>query len=787
MAKSAKSLIIVESPAKIKTLQKLLGPTYLFESSYGHVRDLPEKEFGIDIEKNFEPNYVLLPKKKDVIAKLKKSAKECEIIYLATDPDREGEAIAWHISQILPATSQIKRISFNSITRDAVQEAVRNPTELNDALINAQQSRRLLDRLVGYTISPLLNRRLKRGRGQSVSAGRVQSAALKLVVDREKEIEAFIPQEYWTLSAKLQSQTSEKPFTAYLYSIDKKRVEKERQPNKVEGEDYVLVNTEEIAKSIAGELERAEFRVKNIEKKEKKRNPEAPFITSTMQQEASRHFRFAPAKTMEIAQSLYEGVDLGSEGAEGLITYMRTDSVRIAPEAINEARDYILKEFGPQFLPETPRKFQSKKSAQDAHEAIRPTNLHHHPDKIRDYLTKEQYNLYTLVWKRFLASQMNPAIYDTVSVDIQAADRYMLRATGSQIKFQGFLVLYEEKHDEEQENDEHALLPPLTIEELLKLLHLDYAQSFTRPPPRFTEASLVKELEKSGIGRPSTYATIMKKIQSRDYTTKEQNRLKPTELGRLICEVLEVNFTQIMDIRFTAHMEDDLEEVAEDKKNWITVLKDFWAEFSPTLETAENSVIIPKIATDIPCPKCGGLLQKVWSKTKYFLGCEHYPECDYTSSLEEVTFDKNDYEPDFDWEQRCPKCGEEMKLRFGKFGPFLGCTKYPDCKGIVSIPKKGESAQSLLTEKVSCPAIGCEGHLVQRRSRFGKPFLSCSEYPACDVIGNDVETVLAKYENHPKTPYVKKATARKGKAAATKKTTTKKTKTTKAKSTKTKK
>ncbi len=758
----AKALIIVESPAKIKTLQKLLGPRYIFESSNGHVRDLPESGFGIDIDNDFTPQYVALSKKKEVIAKLRKAAKECDTVYLAPDPDREGEAIAWHISQLLPSNVAIKRVSFNSITRDAVQEAIQNPKELNMALVNAQQARRLLDRLVGYSISPLLNRRLKRGRTNAVSAGRVQSVALKLVVDREKEIEAFIPQEYWTLSAKLLSQGSEKPFIATLHSVDGKKVEKERLPNKVEGQDYLLVSTEEAANAIRRELETAVYMIQSIEKKEKKRNPEAPFITSTLQQEASRHFRFSPSKTMEVAQSLYEGVDLGSEGTEGLITYMRTDSVRIAPEAIEEARRYIVSEFGNNFLPEAPRKYQVKKSAQDAHEAIRPTHLHLHPEKVRQFLTKEQYLLYSLVWKRFLASQMVPAIYDTVSVDIIAASKYLLRATGSQMKFQGFLVLYEEKKDDEQEDDEDKLLPHLSEQELLKLLELASEQSFTRPPPRFTEATLVKELEKSGIGRPSTYATIMKKIQSRDYTEKDQGRLKPTELGRVICEALEINFKQIMDIGFTATLEDGLEQVAEDNKEWVTLLKEFWADFSPTLETAEKSAVIPKIPTDIPCPKCGGKLQKVWSKTKYFLGCEHYPECDYTSSLEEMTFDKSDYDPNFDWDQRCPKCQSEMKLRFGKFGPFLGCVNYPECKGIVSIAKKEEAEEAQLLESTPCPAIGCTGHLVKRRSRFGKPFLSCSEFPDCDVIGNDRDTVLEKYHDHPKTAYQKKEKAPRG-------------------------
>ncbi len=773
----SKSLVIVESPAKIKTLKKLLGPTFIFESSYGHVRDLPEKEFGIDVENQFEPKYVLLSKKTEVVDRLKEAAKECDTIYLAPDPDREGEAIAWHISQILPKDANIKRISFQSITRDAVQEAIKNPTTLNLALVNAQQARRLLDRLVGYSISPLLNKRLRRGRGKGVSAGRVQSVALKLVVDREKEIEAFIPKEYWTIAAKVQP-GDDKPFTAALSAIDGIRVEKEQVGNKVEGTDFVLVNNAEKAKAIREDLEKATYIVTRVDRKEKKRNPEAPFITSTMQQEASRHYRFSPSRTMEIAQGLYEGIELGSDGAEGLITYMRTDSVRVAPEAIEEARSYIGKEFGKDYLPDSPRNYSVKKSAQDAHEAIRPASVMRHPDQVKQYLTKEQYLLYSLIWKRFLASQMVPAIYDTVSVDIQA-DIYTLRATGSQIKFRGFLTLYEEKSDEEQDSDEDKLLPNLSVDQLLSLLELTGEQSFTRPPARFTEATLIKELEKSGIGRPSTYATIMKKIESRDYTVKEQSRLKPTELGRVICELLELNFKTIMETAFTAHMEDDLEEVAEDKKNWKVLLAEFWATFAPTMAAAEENAIVPKIPTDTPCPKCGGMLQKVWSKDKYFLGCEHYPECDYTISVEESTFDKNDYKDGFDYEQPCPKCKAAMKLRFGRFGAFLGCTSFPECRGVVRIPKKGEPEEEPLPP-TPCPAVGCTGELVKRRSRFGKTFIACSEYPDCDVIGNSLEIVMDKYQNREKTAYVGKPKGKKGakgkeeKAPAKKKATKKK-------------
>lgn len=745
-----KSLIIVESPAKIKTLKKFLGSNYIFESSIGHVRDLPEKEFGIDLENNFEPKYVIMPDKKQVIDKLKRAAKQCDTVYLSPDPDREGEAIAWHILQILPPDTHVERVSFNSITKDAVLKALEHPRAIDEALVNAQQARRLLDRLVGYSISPILNRRIQRGRESFVSAGRVQSVALKLVVDREKEIDAFKPVEYWNLAAILKTHEDEKTFRANLYSVEGRKVEKEP----VEGKDVVLIGTKEKADEIQKRMEKGPYKVLKVEKKEKRRNAPPPFITSTIQQEASRHYGFSSSKTMAIAQSLYEGVDLGSEGAEGLITYMRTDSVRIAPEAIEEARRLILDQFGKDYLPAQPKHYSSQKTAQDAHEAIRPTNLSHPPENIQQYLSREQFMLYQLIWRRFLSSQMNPVIYDTVSADIAAGNDIILRATGSFMKFQGYLALYQEKEDD-AEDEENKMLPPLEEDQALKKLELISEQSFTRPPPRFTEASLVKELEKSGIGRPSTYAAIMNKIQSREYTVKEQGRLKPTELGKIIAQMLETSFQQIMNIGFTAAMEDNLELVAENKKDWKVLLKDFWTEFAPTLEIAEKEAFVPKVLTDIDCPTCGSKLQKVWFKSKYFLGCSRYPDCNFTSPLEEVTFNKEDYAEDFNWDQKCPNCQSEMKLRHGKFGAFLGCTKYPECKGIINIPKKGEVVIAA-EDMPACPAVGCDGRMVARKSRFGKTFYSCSNFPDCDVIVNDLDQLATKYPDHPKTPYEKK-------------------------------
>ncbi len=742
----AKSLIIVESPTKIKTLRKFLPKNFRFESSVGHIRDLPQKGFGIDIENDFNPVYQTLPEKKDVIAKLKKEAAAADIVYLAPDPDREGEAIAWHIAAILPKKTEIKRITFNEITRDAVQEAIEHPRPIDQHLVDAQQARRLLDRIVGYKISPLLQRRVQKGKDGFLSAGRVQSVALKLVVDREKEIDAFIPVEYWNLGATLQD--GSKPFYAGLHTVDGKRIEKE--PKK----GCITIPNEQSAKEIAEKLKSASYKTGAVEKKEKKRHPVPPFITSTLQQEASRHYGFPASRTMSIAQSLYEGVDLGSEGTEGLITYMRTDSVRVANEAITHGRGFIEKTYGKEYLPEKPKQYASKKGAQDAHEAIRPTNLAHPPEQIKKFLNVDQFKIYSLIWKRFLASQMTSAIYDTVAALIETNANVELKVTGSTLKFNGFLAAYQEKSDSEETEEKENLLPPLKEGQDLKLVEVKSEQAFTKPPARFSEASLVKELEKSGIGRPSTYATIMNKIQSRSYTTKEKLYLKPTELGKVIVALLDTSFGMIMDVNFTASMEKDLDGIAEGDREWKAFVREFWDKFNPLLETAEKEAHVPKQDTDIDCPECGSKLQKIWAKSKYFYGCSRYPDCGFTAPLEGLNFNKEDYAKDFDWDQPCPKCSEKMQVRHGRYGPFLGCTKYPDCKGIVNIQKEGELPPEDLP---NCPAIGCTGKLTQRKSRYGKTFFSCTEYPDCDVIGNEVDQVLEKYKEHPKTAYVKKA------------------------------
>lgn len=527
-----KALIIVESPTKIKTLKKFLGSNYTFASSLGHIRDLPPKKFGIKVDEGFEPEYEVVENKKDVIDKLQKEAKKVDIVYLAPDPDREGEAIAWHIAEILPKGTHVKRATFNAITREAVKEALQHPREIDMSLVNAQQARRLLDRIVGYKISPILHRKIQKGRDGFLSAGRVQSVALKLVVDREKEILSFVPVEYWNLSVTVKKVQTNSPFEALLFSVEDKKVEKE----KIKGKDVFLIPNETTAKRLEAQLKEASYHVAKLEKKEKKRNPIPPFITSTLQQEASRHFGFSAARTMGIAQSLYEGVDLGDGNFEGLITYMRTDSVRLAPEAQKEAKEYIIKNFGKEYAPEKPPVYSTKKSAQDAHEAIRPSNLLYKPNDIKSRLSSDQFKLYNLIWKRLLASQMMPAIYDTVTCHIDTNKNMKLRATGSVIKFQGFLKVYQEKHDDDEtlKDEQDSLLPNLTEGDMLQLIETKASQAFTRPPPRFTEASLVKELEKSGIGRPSTYATIMNKIHSKEYTSKEKNTLKPTELGFII-------------------------------------------------------------------------------------------------------------------------------------------------------------------------------------------------------------------------------------------------------------
>lgn len=769
-----KSLIIVESPTKIKTLKKFLDGKYLIESSVGHIRDLPKKGLGIDMENDYEPQYEELAEKKEVIQKLKKAAKECDTVYLAPDPDREGEAIAWHIMELLPDKKKCQRITFNEITKSAVVAALEEPRSLHQSLVDAQQARRILDRIVGYKLSPILYRKVKSARDGGLSAGRVQSVALKLVVDREKEIDAFKPIEYWQLSSTLSKGDQQSQFEANLYSVDGLKVEKEL----IEKKAVCTIENKEKADQVLERLKKASYRVGRVEKKEKKRNPVPPFITSSMQQEASRHHGFGASRTMSVAQSLYEGVDLGPGGSEGLITYMRTDSVRVAAEAEKEAAKFIQKTWGKEYLPPSPPKYATKKNAQDAHEAIRPTNFANAPDRIRNYLTSDQFKLYDLIWKRFFASQMRAAIYDTVSAEIHTDQDLLLKATGSTIKFLGFLIAYEEKTDDEKPRKEgDRRLPNLEEGEMLNLVEALANQSFTKPPARFTEASLIKELERLGIGRPSTYTSIMQKIQSRDYTEKEKSALKPTELGKIVVQLLETSFPNIMDAKFTAHLEDDLDLIAEEKVEWKGFIKEFCAAFLPQVEVAEKEAHVPKETTDLPCPKCGHPLQKIWARNKYFYGCSNYPDCDYTAPLEEIVINKEEYADDFNWDQTCDKCGSAMSVRQSRFGLFLGCSAYPKCRNIVNIPRKGELKQEDLPD---CPAIGCPGKITAKRSRFGKTFYSCNTFPECDVIVNDIDDLATKYANHPRTASQSRS-AKKAKAKTAAKGKATKAKTTKAK------
>lgn len=746
-----KSLVIVESPTKIKTLRKFLGKSFRIESSVGHVRDLPRKQFGIDIEGGFTPQYEVLPEKREVVSHLQKAAKECDEVFLSPDPDREGEAISWHISKLLPEEKSIYRVTFHSITKGAVLEAFKHPRAICHSLVHAQQTRRLLDRIVGYKLSPLLSKRIPRKTGQSLSAGRVQSVALKIVVYREREIEAFVPTEYWKISARFSR--DQDCFCAFLSIVDGKKIVRENPKEKER-----TIGSQKEAEAIVSALKKEKlFRVERVECKEKKRHPVPPFITSTLQQEASRHYRFSSQHTMRTAQSLYEGVDLGERGGEGLITYMRTDSTRTAPEAIDWVRKYIEEHFGSSYLPDRPNIY-TKKGAQDAHEAIRPTSLSHSPESIRSYLSDDQYKLYLLIWKRFLASQMKPALYDTTSVDIVTEpSHFFFHMTGAVLTFRGFLILYEEKRDEKKEGETEQSLPSLREGELLQLLELFSEQSFTKPPPRFTEASLIKELERSGIGRPSTYSSIMSKIQAREYTEKQQLRLVPTELGKLVVDMLVKHFPTIMDINFTASMEDFLEKIAEDQMEWKEVLGQFWQEFYPTFQLAEKEAFVPKWETDLSCPKCGSMLYKIWARSQYFYGCSKHPECKYSISEAEFAFKKEDYAADFDWEQPCPICKGEMKIRHGKFGAFLGCRLYPDCRGIVSIAAKGEDSLSL-KEITPCPTKNCEGKIIVKRSRFGKNFYTCSAFPQCSVVGNSIEAIREKYEGTERVAYQKKKT-----------------------------
>lgn len=737
----AKALVVVESPSKAKTINKYLGRDYQVVASVGHVKDLPKKDIGIDFENDFEPTYEVIPGKEKVIKQLKSAAKEADTIYVATDPDREGEAIGWHIKEELEGRGKnrkkVQRVMFNEITKSAIQEAFKHPTEIDQHLVDAQQARRLLDRIVGYQVSPLLWDKVRRG----LSAGRVQTVAVRLVVEREREILAFTPTEYWTIEANLSAKLPP-AFGARLIRIDEKSVKTTDF-----GEDLkkneVHIKDEKQAGELVSDIERQQFVVSSVTTKEKKRNPVPPFITSKLQQEASRKLRFSVKKTMQVAQRLYEGVEIGDEGLVGLITYMRTDSTRVADSALEEVRGLISTQFGPDYLPEKPVFYRSKKDAQDAHEAIRPSSAERTPDSVARYLGKDELALYKLIWQRFVASQMMPALLDQTTIDISAGPRYLFRATGSVIKFNGFLAVYEEGKDEKDEEDEEAArkLPLVTRGEDLKLNKLTPDQHFTEPPPRYTEATLVKALEEKGIGRPSTYASIMSVIQDREYVERIEGRFRPTDLGSIVNDLLIESFVDLFNVEYTAHLEEELDEIEEGKMKWTAALAEFYGKFTKDLEAARvhmRDVKRQEIPTDEVCEKCGSPMVKKFGRYGEFIACTNYPECKTTRDLakprEEAAEESNEEAA----EETCENCGRAMALKRGRFGMFYACTGYPECKTTRKIQKSGKVAAPAIVLEESCPQ--CGKHLVIKEGRFG-PFTACSNYPECKYIKQEMTGV----------------------------------------------
>jgi len=693
-----KSLVIVESTTKTKTIGKFLGKDYEILSSVGHVKDLPKQRLGVDLDDSFEPEYITIRGKGKILQQLRKSAATADRIYLATDPDREGEAIAYHLAEEIKGNrNNVYRVLFNEITEKAVKRALEHPTKIDENKVAAQKARRVVDRLVGYQVSPILWRTVYRG----LSAGRVQSVALRLICEREEEIEKFVPEEYWTLTAELQGARTE-PFLSKLVKIDdeKPKLGNERQ-------------TREVMAQLQGQT----YKVVDIKKKTVTRTPPAPFTTSTMQQAAASRLGFSSKKIMMIAQQLYEGVELGQEGSVGLITYMRTDSTRVADEALEAVREYISVSYGQEYLPAKPRKFKVKSGAQDAHEAIRPTSMQRSPQSIRRYLTAEQYKLYSLIWSRFVASQMEAAKFEQTTIDIQAGERFLFRTTGSVVLFRGYLQVYEEeKNGSDQENEEDMRVPRnLQVGEEVKLLQLLPKQHFTKPPARYSESSLIKELDALGIGRPSTYALIISTILARKYVVKNQRQLVPTELGRTVNTILVQNFPELFDVRFTAKMEESLDEIETGKKQFIEVAKGFYTPFKQALEAVNARQDEIRVSlqekTEETCPKCGSELIIRWGRNGKFMACKAYPECKYTKPLEEPET----------VEETCEKCGRNMVVKQGRFGRFLACSGYPECRNTRPI-----------SVGVNCPKDDCDGVIVERRSRRGRVFYGCSKYPKCD-------------------------------------------------------
>jgi len=734
----AKGLVIVESPAKAKTIQKYLGKGFTVEASLGHVKDLPKSTLGVDVDNDFETEYVVIPGKEKVVARLKKLALGMDTIYLAPDPDREGEAIAAHLAEELGdgakakkkkkkskkddvEPQRIRRVTFNEITQRAVREAFEHPRDIDQNLVDAQQARRVLDRLVGYQVSPLLWDKVRRG----LSAGRVQTVALRLIVEREREIKAFEKKEYWTIDANL----SKPP--AYDARFQGK------------GEEKIEVTNGEDAEKIRAALEKADWVVRTVDRKERRRNATPPFTTSKLQQDSSRKLRFSVKRTMMIAQRLYEGVELGEEGLVGLITYMRTDSVRVSNEALGEVREYIKTQYGDQYLPEAPNAYKEKKAAQAAHEAIRPTSVMRHPDQVKQYLKEDEFKVYKLIWQRFVASQIMPAVFDQTTVDIDAksgVDTFWFRVTGSVLKFDGFLKVYEESKEGKDEEDEELKhkLPALDPGQKLTLKALKPEQHFTEPPPRYNEASLVKELEERGIGRPSTYSAILSTIQERQYVQKLGGKFTPTEIGLVVTDLLVENFPDIFDIQYTARLEEELDEIEEGKEKWTDALADFYKKFEKDLRYAakhmENIKRMEK-PTDEKCERCGSPLVIKWGKHGSFYACSSYDKEDPNS----CTFTKENpiNLPDLDsadlqettQEEYCENCGRVMVLKRGRFGQFMACTGYPDCKTTRRLDQ-GKKVPDIPLDEL-CPK--CGRNMMIRHGRYGE-FTTCSGYPDCKYV-----------------------------------------------------
>jgi DNA topoisomerase-1 len=691
------SLVVVESPTKVKTIQKYLDRGFVVKASLGHLKDLPKSKLGIDVKKGFALQYVPVRAKAKTLDDLKKAGKKAKALYVATDPDREGEAIGWHIAQELNLPpDKVYRVLFNEITEKAVKAAFKEPGRIDQKRVDAQQARRALDRLVGYKISPFLWDKIRRG----LSAGRVQSVAVRLICEREQEIRAFVPQEYWSLHAHLAAAVPPE-FVASL-----------REKN---GEKLVPTSDAE-TRAIVAELDRLAFVVKAVDRGERRKNPSAPFITSTLQQDAGRKLRFSASKTMMVAQQLYEGVEIDDGGLVGLITYMRTDSPRVAAEAQAEARDVIAARYGVDTLPDRPPFYRARKSAQEAHEAIRPTLLDHPPERLARHLGRDQLALYRLIWERFLASQMRPALYDTLTVDVTAG-AYLFRALGSQLRAPGFMAVYIEAPDEslaapEDVEAEVSGMPPLEVGQRLGLVRLEPKQHFTQPPPRYTEASLVKELEEKGIGRPSTYAQILTTIQKREYVQKDRGALAPTDLGETVNTLLVKHFPDIFEVAFTAQMEESLDEIEEGDRKWVETVREFYKPLEKDLKDAGLAADDFKAGkpTDETCPKCGeGKLLEKWGRYGRFLACERYPDCKYTRN----PGDSAQAEPEPAGVD-CNLCGKPMVYKQSRFGRFIGCSGYPDCKNIKPI-----------TLGIPCP-LGCGGELTERRSKRGRAYFPCS-------------------------------------------------------------